>query len=106
MKPHEEGDEPLSSPNSSRGRSFTRTMESTVPMYCNLEVSLGLAVVEHKAASLLTGTSAAGGCLWLDGYTHSGSHACTHVDAHSRARCEGRHCNYNRGFCASRHKSD
>lgn len=87
MKP-QEGDEPLTSPNSC-GRSFTRTMESTVPMYCNLEVSLGLAVVEHKVASLLTGTAAAGGCLWLDGYTQSGSHVCKHVDAHSRTRCEG-----------------
>jgi hypothetical protein len=61
IKPQEEGaEEPLSSPTTSRGRSFTRTMESTVPMYCNLEVSLGLAVVEQKAASLLTGATAAG----------------------------------------------
>lgn len=43
---------------SPRSRSFTRIMESTVPMHCHLEVSLGLAVLAQKAT--LPFTTAAG----------------------------------------------
>lgn len=43
-----------------RSRSFTRIMESTVPMYCNLEVSMGLAVLEQKAVSTSAEAVAAG----------------------------------------------
>jgi len=32
-------------------RPFCRILESTVPMYCNLEVTLNLAVVDHKVAA-------------------------------------------------------
>lgn len=45
------------SPRSSR--SFCRVMESTVPMYCNLEISLSLAVLDQKATASMPDAAAA-----------------------------------------------
>jgi hypothetical protein len=49
-KVYEDGEEPQSP--EAHSRPFCRIMESTVPMYCNLEVNLGLAVLEVPKAAL------------------------------------------------------
>lgn len=46
----EEGEEPHSP--EAQSRPFCRIMESTLPMYCNIEVNLALAVLEVPKAAL------------------------------------------------------
>lgn len=64
-KVYEDGEEPQSP--EAHSRPFCRIMESTVPMYCNLEVNLGLAVLEVPKVALADTTGpdlSPGGFNW------------------------------------------